>query len=457
MRESYLAIDIGASGGRHILGWIEDGVIKSKEIYRFENGMTKDGESLCWDVEKLFEEVKKGMKICHEMGEIPKSVGIDTWAVDYVLLDKNEKILGKTYGYRDKRTEGIEEKVYQKVSEIDLYMRTGIAKHSFNTIFQLMAAKEQEPELLEEAKDMLLIPDYLYYRLTGVKKTEYTNATTTGLVNAATKEWDFRIIDKLKLPKRIFKEIVMPGTRLGMLKEEVAAEVGYNTQVITVATHDTASAVLAVPYSGNGVYISSGTWSLMGVEMERPDCSKQARIKGFTNEGGYEGKYRYLKNIMGLWMIQSLRNETGKRYSFEQLCSMAKKEEKYEETIDVNDDRFLAPKSMIEEVKAYCREHEKKVPENDAQIAKLIYESLAKSYGETVEEIKENLGVNVKDIYVVGGGANAGYLNDLTAKYTNASVHIGPTEATAIGNLIAQIIGSGADLSVNEARKMIAY
>lgn len=457
MNEYYLAIDIGASSGRHILGWIQDGKIQSEEVYRFENGMKRMGESLCWDVDLLLEEVLNGMKKCGETGKIPKYMGIDTWAVDYVLLDKDGNKLGNTYGYRDRRTVGVREKVYEIISKEELYTRTGIANNEFNTIFQLMAHKWQESEILEKAEHLLMVPDYLCYKLTGIMETEYTNASTTGLVDANAKNWDFEIIEKLGLPKKIFKEIKMPGKKLGDLKSDIAKKAGFNVNVMTVASHDTASAVLSVPYDGKGVYISSGTWSLMGVETDKPDCSVQAMKKGFTNEGGFGGKYRYLKNIMGLWMIQSVRNEWGRKYSFAEICEMAKAEKDYEAFVDVNDKSFLAPESMTEAVKSYCKSHGETVPENEGQIAKVIYESLAKSYSQTVEELKENLGMDIDKIYIVGGGCNATYLNELTAKYTKTQVSAGPSEATAIGNIMAQILGSKMKMDVNEARKMICY
>ncbi len=455
MGDYYLAVDIGASSGRHMLGCVENGKIRMEEVYRFENGMVKKDGHLCWDLEKLFQEIVRGMAVCREMGKIPVSMGIDTWAVDYVLLDKDGKVTGNTYGYRDSRTQGMDEVVYRAVPLHELYARTGIQKQMFNTIYQLTAVKEQEPQVLEQAEKMLLIPDYFAYRLTGNAKTEYTNATTTQLVNPVTKDWDYELIGKLGIKSSIFGEITMAGTEVGSLTEEMAEKVGYNLQVIQTATHDTASAVVAVPAQKDALYISSGTWSLMGVEQEEANCSEESRKANLTNEGGYEYRYRFLKNIMGLWMIQSVRHEYEDAYSFAQLCEMAAECRDFPSRVDVNDERFLAPDSMVEAIRRVCGESGQKIPESVGEIATVIYQSLAESYGETVKEIESITGKSYDSIHIVGGGANADYLNQLTADRTGRTVHSGPAEATAIGNLTVQLLKSGEYASLGEARKAI--
>lgn len=451
----YLAVDIGASGGRHILGRLEDGILKTEEVYRFDNGMEKKDGHLCWNMEGLFDNIIKGMKICSQIGKIPTYMGIDTWAVDYVLLDREDKRLGASYGYRDNRTDGMDMAVYKKASQEELYERTGIQKQIFNTIFQLMAHKEKEPNILEKAEHMLMIPDYLNFLLTGVKQTEYTNATTTGLVAAKSGDWDMELIDRLGYPRRIFKPIVKPGTRVGSLRQNIADEVGYNLSVMLPATHDTASAVLSVPYDGDGIYLSSGTWSLMGIERGKADCGTVSLDRNLTNEGGFGDTFRYLKNIMGLWMIQSVRNELGRKYSFGELCDMAENEKDFQGFVDVDDESFLSPDSMTEAVKKYCKEHMGNVPETPGQLAKTIYHSLSISYRETVRELEELTGRTYPSIYIVGGGCNADYLNRLTAKATGKNVYAGPTEATAIGNITAQMIGTGLVKNKNEGRKII--
>jgi rhamnulokinase len=414
----YLAVDIGASSGRHILSHMENGKIILEEVYRFHNGMTeKDGHKI-WDVDRLFEEILTGMKKCSEIGKMPYSIGIDTWAVDFVLLDNDDRKIMDAVAYRDDRTAGIDKKVYEVISEDELYARTGIQKQNFNTIYQLMAVKSQEPDAFEKAKSMLMIPDYLNFLLTGEKVQEYTNATTTQLVNPVTKDWDYELIDRLGYPKDIFGEIKNPGSEVGKLRSEVSRKVGFDCKVILPATHDTASAVMAVPtQKDDTLYISSGTWSLMGTELVSADCSSLSMEHNLTNEGGYDYRFRYLKNIMGLWMIQSVRKEIVPDMSFGQICELASKEP-IKSIVDVNDNRFLAPLNMTEEVKRACAESGQQVPDSIAQIAAVIYNSLAECYASTVKEIEGLTHKNYEYIHIVGGGANAGYLNELTANET---------------------------------------
>ena len=456
MGSYYLAIDIGASSGRHILCHMEEGKLVLEEVHRFPNGMKeKDGE-LCWDFDALFTEIKAGLKKCKEIGKIPVSVGIDTWGVDFVLLDENEKVLGNTVGYRDSRTNGMDEEVYKIIPEDKLYARTGIQKAIFNTIYQLMAVKETHPEYLEQAKAILMIPDYFHFLLTGVKKNEYTNATTGQLVNAKTNEWDYELIDMLGYNKEMFKPVSMPGTVVGEFTEAIQEEVGFNCTVVLPATHDTGSAVLAVPTNDdNAIYISSGTWSLMGIERKTPDCSAKSCELNFTNEGGYAGRFRYIKNIMGLWMIQSVRHEVNDKYSFAEICAMAEEAKDFPSRVDANDECFLSPENMTEEVKDYCRRTGQQVQETMGEIATVIYTSLAECYAKAAKELEELTGRTYSRIHVVGGGSNAGYLNELTAKATGKEVHAGPGEATAIGNITAQMLKEGEFQSVEEARTTI--
>ena len=453
--KSYLAVDIGASSGRHMLGYMEDGRMKMEEIYRFPNGMTQRDGKLCWNVEELFGEIINGMKQCVRMGYTPGSMGIDTWGVDFVLLDEKDRLLGPAVGYRDGRTRGMDRKVYETVPEEELYMRTGIQKQLFNTVYQLAALREREPELLSRAYSLLMLPDYFHFLLTGQKSAEYTNATTTQLVNARTGQWDRELIERLRFPERIFQKIHRPGTVLGTLQEKIRKEVGFDCQVVLPATHDTGSAVLAMPCrEDTGLYISSGTWSLMGTERKEADCSMESMKRNFTNEGGYDHRYRYLKNIMGLWMIQSVRRELAPDQGFGTICDNASKET-IPSIVDANDDRFLAPKNMTEEVQKACAESGQPVPEGISQLAAVIYNSLGKCYAKTVEELEEITGVHYPCIHIVGGGANADYLNRLTAKACGRTVYAGPTEATAIGNIAAQMIAGGEFAGLAEARASI--
>lgn len=455
MDRYYLAVDIGASSGRHMLASMQDGKMQLEEVYRFPNGMDDKNGTLCWDVDRLFAEIKNGLKKCKEIGKIPVSVAIDTWGVDYVLLDKDDRILGDTVGYRDSRTEGMDEKVYEVIPQDELYARTGIQKQIFNTVYQLMAVKESHPEYLEQAESILMIPDYFHFLLTGVKKNEYTNATTGQLVSPKTNDWDYELIKMLGYNPKMFRPVSMPGTVVGEFTEEVQKEVGFNCTVVLPATHDTGSAVLAVPTNDDdAVYISSGTWSLMGIERKEADCSMESMKANFTNEGGYDHRFRYLKNIMGLWMIQSVKKEFTEDLSFAQICEMASKET-IPSIVDCNDDCFLAPKSMIKAVQDFCSRTGQQVPETVGEISSVIYNSLAKCYGDTVQEIEEITGKKYSTIYVVGGGSNAGYLNELTAKYTGKKVSAGPSEATAIGNVIVQMLHDGIFKDLPEARTCV--
>jgi rhamnulokinase len=455
MKTYYLAIDIGASSGRHMLGSLHEGKLQLEEVYRFANGMENRDGTLCWNIDRLFMEILNGLRKCKEIGKIPTYMGIDTWGVDFVLLDKEDHILGNSVGYRDHRTEGMDRKVYESITKEQLYERTGIQKQIFNTIYQLMAVKQQQPDDMDKARAMLMIPDYFHFLLTGVKRMEYTNGTTTQLVNHATKDWDYELIRSLGFNEKIFSELTVPGTLVGEFTKEIEEKVGFSCKVILPATHDTGSAVLAVPSSSEDtIYISSGTWSLMGTWRSEADCSEQSRALNFTNEGGYNYRYRFLKNIMGLWMIQSVQKEFEQNYTFAAICEMASKE-KISSIVDCNDASFLAPASMIEAVKGYCSRTNQEVPQTVGEIAAVIYNSLAKCYKDTIEEIEELTQKKYDTIHIVGGGANARYLNELTAKYTGKEILAGPSEATAIGNLVVQMIYDKVFEDLQGARECI--
>ncbi len=456
MGKYYLAVDIGASSGRHILAHLENGKIRLEEIWRFDNGMKFKNGHLCWDLDHLKKNLILGMQKCVQLGKIPESIGIDTWAVDFVLLDENGGLLTDAVGYRDSRTEGMDEEVYKIIPQDELYGRTGIQKQIFNTIYQLMAVKKESPETMDKADAMLMIPEYLNYILTGNKAAEYTNATTTQLVSPTTNDWDHELIRMLGYRDSMFQPIHMPGHVVGHLLPQIREQVGFDCEVVLVATHDTGSAVLSVPSNGDdGIYISSGTWSLMGVERKDADCSADSMKANFTNEGGYDHRFRYLKNIMGLWMIQSVRHELNDAYSFAQLCQMAEECSDFPSRVDVNDSRFLAPESMTGAIQDYCRQSGQPVPETPGELATVIYQSLASCYGEVAGEIEAITGKKYTKIHIVGGGSNADYLNALTAKASGRTVYAGPTEATAIGNIVAQMLKSREFSSLEEARSCI--
>lgn len=448
----YLGIDIGASSGRHILSWISDGRIFTEEIYRFKNGTVSKNGHLCWELDRLFSEIINGIAKCRDIGKIPCSVGIDTWAVDYVLLDGKGEVIGDTYAYRDSRTDGIPEQVYALIGKEELFEKTAIQPQVFNTIFQLCSDKS----LLKEAKHLLFVPEYFNYLLTGNMMTEYTVATTSGLVDAVTGSWDEEILSRLGLDSGIFGEIHMPGTTVGEFTPEIQSKVGFNARVVLPCLHDTGSAVLALPTNEDTVYISSGTWSLMGVELEKPMCGTDCLTDGFTSEGGAYKRFRFLKNIMGLWMLQSVKKELDDKYSFDELCALAEKETGYNTVIDVNDNAFLSPDSMIEAVAEYCRKQGLDAPENIGQTVKCIYISLAESYAQTVKEIENITGKRYNNINIIGGGSKDPYLNRLTAERTGKRIITGPTEATAIGNLLMQMIAGGEIADLREGREIIA-
>lgn len=456
MGKYYLAVDIGASSGRHILGHLKNGKIELEEIYRFENGMDPKDGKLLWNVERLFGEILNGMKKCKELGKLPVSMAIDTWAVDYVLLDEKDQILGDTYGYRDHRTDGMDAEVAKILPEPELYARTGIQKQIFNTIYQLMAVEKKTPEVLKQAKTLLMLPDYFGFRLTGNKLSEYTNGSTTQLVDPHTYQWDKELIQSLGYPEDIFLPLQMPGTKVGNLLPQIQEEVGYDLEVVLCGSHDTASAVMAVPQTeGDGIYISSGTWSLMGIESLEPIITKEAAAANLTNEGGYDHRFRFLKNIMGLWMIQTVRHEHQDAWSFAQLCEMAEESRDFSSRVDVNDQSFLSPDSMIQAIRQYCQKTGQPVPETVGELAAVVYRSLAQSYGETVKELETIAGKTYDSIHIIGGGSNAAYLNQLTADATGKTVYAGPGEATAIGNLLAQMIHAGDLADLKEARQCV--
>lgn len=468
----YLAIDLGASSGRHILSHVEDGKFVLEEMYRFDNIQIRKNDCDCWNLEELYLNILGGMKVCAEAGKIPSYIGIDTWAVDYILLDESDQLCCDAVAYRDKRTNGMDEKVSELISPEELYAKTGIQKQIFNTIYQLMAQKEYHPEELSQAKHFLMIPDYLNFRLTGKMVNEYTNASSTNLVNAQTKTWDMGLIKQLGLPTGMFKELKMPGTVVGELTESVQKTVGFNCKVILPATHDTGSAFLAVPArDDNAVYLSSGTWSLLGVENREPITTEESRKQNFTNEGGYDYRFRYLKNIMGLWMIQSIRRELngidyveGKgqtrqkatvQIGFGELSDLARDASDFHSIVDVNDDRFLAPDSMIQEIKIACADSGQAVPQNIGEVMQCVYLSLSKCYADAIQTLSGLTGKTYTSINIVGGGCQDNYLNEMTAKATGLPVYAGPIEGTALGNLMVQMMYAGEFKSLQEARDAI--
>lgn len=453
----HLAIDIGASSGRHILGWSEHGIMKMEEIHRFSNGVAEHNGHLCWDLEHLTSEVIAGIAKCQELGKIPATIAIDTWGCDFVLLDDHGALLGDAVAYRDARTQGMDRKLYELCPEPELYERTGIQKLIFNTVYQLFALKEQNPELLALAARFLMIPDYLNYVLTGVALNEYTNATTTQMVNVTTKTWDYELLEKLGLPTHIFSDPKLPGTTVGKLRAEIVAKVSFSSEVILCASHDTGSAVMAVPsQSDNEIYLSSGTWSLMGIERKSADSSELSRAHNFTNEGGYDYRFRYLKNIMGMWMLQNLRKEFSQQYSFKEQYALAAQASNFPSVVDVNDELFLAPDSMSAALRTYCRNTNQPEPQSAGELLYCVYHSLALCYDRVIKEIEEVTGTTYDCVNVIGGGCQDLFLNRLTTLITGKKIKAGPIEGTAVGNLMCQMIKCGTYASLKDGRAAVA-
>ena len=442
MAEYYLAIDLGASGGRHILACVENGKLILEEVHRFSHVPQKQGNSLIWDDEEMFRQIVEGLKKCGQRGKIPCSIGIDTWGVDYALVNGRGEVIKPVHAYRDTRTEPF---MKTAVSSEELYKVTGIASQPFNTIYQVLADKAAGR--LEKAEYMFQLPEYFSARLTGkltVKENnEYTMASTTGLLDAKSKVWAKDIFESLGLPLGLFKPIREPPYDIGELSRDIQKTVGFNARVVMVASHDTASAVAVT--GGGALYISSGTWSLLGVVGD-PVLSAEAREAGYTNEGAYNGKIRFLKNIMGLWIIQSVRHELDDKYSFAELEIMAKEIEKKEAgkwTVDVNLPRFFSPASMITELKEEYKRTGQKVPETPGELAFCVYTSLAQCYKTAIQDLERITATQYPSISIIGGGSKDGYLNALTAEYTGKTVYAGPTEATATGNILLQMKQNG--------------
>ena len=431
MAEIYrLAIDIGASSGRHIVGWEEGGKIMTEEVYRFKNGVEEQGGSLVWNIGALFCHVKEGIR--RALAKYPRisSLAIDTWGVDYVLMNGQSALL-PCAAYRDDRTAEAIDEVHARISFNQLYKRTGIQFQPFNTIYQLYEDKKRGR--LSAATDFLMVPEYLNYLLTGVKMKEYTNATTTGLVNAATGDWDGDIIESLGFPREIFGKLHAPGESVGMLKDDIAAEVGGQIEVALCASHDTASAVEGIPMDGNRPYISSGTWSLLGIKSPVAHTDESSLAGNWSNEGGV-GYVRYQKNIMGMWVVNRLKEELCPDKDFTEIVKEAR-ESGYCCVADINAPQFLAPERMRKAFDVSL----KSPPKTCGDYFKCAFLSLAESYAKSLKELEENTGIKAEELYIVGGGAKNTYLNELTEKACKVKVVALPIEATAIGNLKIQM------------------
>ena len=455
-----LAFDLGASNGRAILGQFDGEKLTMRELHRFENNYIEMNGVFYWDLPYLYNQLKQGLLAFKNanVGELD-CIGIDTWGVDYGLLDQNGQLLSNPRSYRYAVDEDMAE-VWKTVDFPTLFARTGIATMNFNTVYQLYRRKRQHDPALDAAQTLLMLPDLLGFFLTGEAKTEYTNATTSMLYNPTTKDWDWQTIDALGLPRKIFTKLDRAGALRGTLRPELAAELGINqAHFAAVGTHDTASAVAAIPGTGSFAFCSSGTWSLFGVETDEPILTDAVRDANFSNEGTIQGGFRPLKNIMGLWMIQSVRRElgekTGTRPSFPELIAAAKEAADFPSCVDPDDNRFLAPASMIEEVRAACADTHQPVPAATGEVMQCVYNSLTQDYRRAVETLQSLTGKTYTSLNIVGGGSQDGYLNQQTANATGLTVFAGPTEGTALGNLMVQFIHSGDFADLAEARAAI--
>ena len=455
-----LAFDFGASSGRMILSKYADGKIELEELHRFSNDPVRVGKNFYWDTFRLYHELKQGLKKAAAKKLPIKSLAIDTWGVDYALLDKDGNIIGNPINYRDDRTIGTIDEVGKIVPLKEIYASTGIQFMNFNTLFQLYADTKMRPEIYEKADRLLFMPELFGYLLTGKKYNEYTMASTGELLNAKARDWDFDLIKKAGLRTDIFGELVQPATVIADLLPEVTEETGLSgVKVIAVGSHDTASAVAGAPLSDkDAVFLSCGTWSLMGMELDDPILTDESFKYNYTNEGGVEGKIRYLKNINGLWIMQNLRRnwcEFEHEVSFPDIIAASKAAERKDFIIDPNDARFTAPYNMMNEVIAYCEEHGQGTPKGLGEIAMAIYNGLTTEYHTTVENLEKITGKKISCINMVGGGIQDQLLCELTAKKTGKKVITGPIEGSVLGNVIMQLKTLGAIDSLEEGRKII--
>jgi rhamnulokinase/L-fuculokinase len=457
-----LAIDLGASSGRGIIGEFDGKKLTLRENHRFSNDPVKVNGAFVWDILRIFFEIKTAILTCANSGDHDiQTIGIDTWGVDFGLLCKEGKLLENPYHYRDSRTDNINIEAYKRISKEDLYDITGLQYLQFNTIFQLLSLSMQRPHILQNAETLLMTPDLLNYFLTGIRKTEYTIASTSALLNAKTRNWDKSLFALMGIPEKLFTEIVPPGNILGRLLPEVLDGVwDLQAQVVNVASHDTGSAIAAVPAKGEHfVYISSGTWSLMGMESREPVITDKSKLYDFTNEGGVNNTIRVLRNVMGLWLSQESRRQwerEGERVSFDELANEALKAEPCKSLINVDSLDFIYPGNMPERIRDFCKKTGQPVPQTKGEIIRCIFDSLALTYKRTLKQINELQGVDAPYIHIVGGGTKEHELCQLTADACGVPVYAGPVEATAIGNLSVQMMALGEISSLDEARGIIA-
>ncbi|MDL2209118.1 rhamnulokinase [Parabacteroides sp. OttesenSCG-928-O15] len=459
-KHHFFALDLGATSGRSIIGRLENGKLELEELTRFPNKILRVQDKYYWNIYALYESLKEGLKAAAAKGIEIDSIGIDTWGVDYVYLAEDGSLINLPRSYRDPYTEGAPEEYFTRLSRQEVYDLTGIQIMNFNSLFQLYAAQKEGSFAVRQAKNILFMPDALSYLLTGERYCEYTIASTSQIVNAYTKKIDPLLLDVLDISPEVFPEVVMPGKKAGNVMESVARECGIGeTPVIAVAGHDTASAVVSVPAEDeNFAYLSSGTWSLMGIEVKEPIINEQTYAMNFTNEGGVGGTIRFLKNITGMWLLEQCRKEwdtVGKSYSYPEIVALSDSTEPFRSLIDPDDASFANPESMLQAITAYCQRTNQPCPEEDAQFIRCIFDSLALKYKQVLNSLQEVAPFPIKKLHVIGGGSQNKLLNQMTANAIGIPVVAGPSEATAMGNIMIQALGMGVVGSLQEIRDVI--
>lgn len=460
IKNTYLAADFGGGSGRIMAGSLLHGKLELEEVYRFANRQIKLGNHIYWDFPALFEEMKNGLKLAAQKGYTVKGIGIDTWGVDFGLIDKDGNLLGNPICYRDSRTDGMTTEVFKHLNEQQHYATTGIQVMAINTLFQLYSMQLNQDAQLEVAKQLLFMPDLFSFFLTGVANNEYCIASTSELLDARQRNWSMETIRTLGLPEHLFGEIIYPGTIRGPLKKDIAHETGLGkVDVIAVGSHDTASAVAAVPATdGQVAFLSSGTWSLLGVEVPEPILTEEARQAQFTNEGGIGGRIRFLQNITGLWILQRLMSAwevLGEKQDYNTIIPQAA-EVSIDTLIPVDDATFMNPENMEAAISDYCHAHSLPVPQTKAEFVRCVIQSLAAKYRDAVDKLNQCLPSPIRQLNIIGGGSQNKLLNQLTADYLGIPVYAGPVEATAMGNILVQAMAKGEIADLQELREIVS-
>lgn len=462
--QCFLGVDLGAESGRVIAGLFDGRKVKLESLHRFSNGPVTVGETLRWDILRLWTEIQQGLNVGgQKFGTSIRSVGVDTWGVDFALLGKNQELLSHPYNYRDPRTRGLLNATLARIPRAEIFAATGLQFMEINTLYQLIALEQQNPEILDLAERLLLMPDLFHWMLSGSQVVEFTNATTTQFFNPPSGNWAFDLLGKLNLPTRMLGEVVQPGTVLGKLRPNLANKLGLaRIDVVAPATHDTGAAVAAIPTRLSGTarwaYISSGTWSLIGLEVQQAVLTPQALQRNVTNEGGIDGTYRLLKNIMGMWLVEECRRSFerhGRPLDYAEMVRQAEAAPAFRSLIDPDDPSFLAPEDMPTAIRSWCERTQQPAPETSGQIIRCVLESLALKYRVVLGWLEELTGERVEVIHVVGGGCQNILLNQFTANACNTPVIAGPVEATALGNVLIQARATGAISSLEEIREVV--